>query len=144
MASSSSAVLFLALNLLFFTLVTSSSVPCPPKHKHKPKPKPSGPGPVVPTIPKYPPYIPYPKCPRDTLKLAACGNLLGGLVNLVVGPGSSQCCGLLEGLADVDAAACLCTVIKANVLGINLNIPLSLSLLLNACGRVPPEGYKCA
>ncbi|XP_031482294.1 pEARLI1-like lipid transfer protein 1 [Nymphaea colorata] len=140
MASSSSslAVLLLSLNLLFFTLVSANSVPCAPKHKPKPKVTPT------PYVPKYPPYIPYPKCPRDALKLAACANLLGGLVNLVVGPGSSHCCGLLEGLADVDAAACLCTVIKANVLGINLNVPLSLSLLLNACGRVPPEGYKCA
>ncbi|CAF1825506.1 BnaCnng34320D [Brassica napus] len=38
----------------------------------------------------------------------------------------------LKGLVDLEAAACLCTALKANVLGIKLNVPVSLSLLLNA------------
>ncbi|GJX02177.1 retrotransposon protein, putative, ty1-copia subclass [Tanacetum coccineum] len=44
----------------------------------------------------------------------------------------------------IEAAICLCTAIKANVLGINLNVPVSLSLLLNVCGKKVPSGFKCA
>ncbi|GKG20128.1 14 kDa proline-rich protein DC2.15-like protein [Tanacetum coccineum] len=96
-------------------------------------------GPKIP--PKGPPA--YPFCPRDTLKLGVCADVLG-LVNVVVGtPESSKCCALLEGLVDLEAAVCLCTAIKANVLGINLNIPLSLSLLLSACQKTVPTGFKC-
>ncbi|GFZ01179.1 bifunctional inhibitor/lipid-transfer protein/seed storage 2S albumin superfamily protein [Actinidia rufa] len=115
----------LSLNLLFFTLVSSTYVPCPPpppkSHKH----------PAT--------------CPKDTLKLGVCADLLNDLVHLVVGtPPKSPCCSLIEGLADVEAVACLCTAIKANVLGINLNVPLSLSLLLNYCGKKVPSGFQCA
>ncbi|KAF2603547.1 hypothetical protein F2Q70_00025334 [Brassica cretica] len=51
----------------------------------------------------------------------------------------------LKGLVDLEAAARLCTALKANVLGIKLNVPVSLSLLLNACGRKTPRGstYQC-
>ncbi|KAF8075416.1 hypothetical protein N665_1095s0007 [Sinapis alba] len=61
-------------------------------------------------------------------------------------PSSSvkPCCSLLKGLVDLEAAACLCTALKANVLGIKLNVPVSLSLLLNACGRKTPRGFICA
>ncbi|CAK9180122.1 unnamed protein product [Ilex paraguariensis] len=88
------------------------------------QPKPT-PKPMLP--PKAPPVNPF--CPRDTLKLGVCADLLG-LVNLVVGsPPTSKCCAVLEGLADLEVAACLCTAIKANVLGINLNVPVALSVL---------------
>ncbi|KAI5393791.1 hypothetical protein KIW84_060777, partial [Lathyrus oleraceus] len=84
------------------------------------------------------------KCPNDTLKLGVCANLLG-LVNVVVGsPASSKCCALIQGLADLDAAICLCTAIKANVLGINLNVPVTLSLLLSACQKSVPSGFQCS
>ncbi|KAK4431634.1 proline-rich protein DC2.15 [Sesamum alatum] len=79
----------------------------------------------------------------DALKLGVCANLLGGAAGVVVGnPPTTPCCTLLSGLADLEAAVCLCTAIRANVLGINLNIPVSLSLLLNACGRTP-TGFTC-
>ncbi|KAK8660713.1 hypothetical protein V6N13_051627 [Hibiscus sabdariffa] len=82
-------------------------------------------------------------CPKDTLKLGACADLLG-LVNIIVGtPPSSKCCALLQGLADLEAALCLCTAIKANVLGINLNVPVTLSLILSACQKEVPRGFKC-
>ncbi|KAL1559727.1 Lipid transfer protein EARLI 1 [Salvia divinorum] len=48
------------------------------------------------------------------------------------------------GLADLEAAVCLCTALKANVLGINLNVPVSLSLLVNYCGKKVPSGFQCA
>ncbi|KAE9586448.1 hypothetical protein Lal_00044648 [Lupinus albus] len=84
------------------------------------------------------------KCPNDTLKLGVCANVLG-LVNVVVGsPASSKCCALLQGLTDLEAAICLCTAIKANVLGINLNVPISLTLLLSACQKSVPSGFQCA
>ncbi|XP_010539640.1 PREDICTED: lipid transfer protein EARLI 1-like [Tarenaya hassleriana] len=133
MASKNSATLalFLALNLLFFTLTTACGGGCGPTAKPKPKPKPSP--------------VPSGKCPRDTLKLGICLNVLKGLVDLQLGqPPVKPCCSLIEGLADLEAAACLCTVLKANVLGLKLNVPVSLSLLLNVCKRKAPSGFKCA
>ncbi|XP_052170920.1 14 kDa proline-rich protein DC2.15-like [Diospyros lotus] len=131
-----STALLLSLNLLFFTLVTATHhVPnCPPP-----------PPPKCPNIPHPHPPPTKATCPRDTLKLAACANLLNDLVHLVVGtPPRSPCCPLLEGLADLEAAVCLCTAIKAKVLNVNLNVPVSLSLLLNYCGKNVPSGFQCA
>ena len=134
----SKAALLLALNLIFFTVVSSTYVPCPPT-----KPK-------IPKGPKYPPVVPkppsqkYPTCPRDTLKLGVCADVLG-LVNVELGkPPKTPCCSLLEDLVDLEAAVCLCTALKANILGINLNIPIDLSLILNYCGKGVPKGFQCA
>ncbi|XP_038700981.1 14 kDa proline-rich protein DC2.15-like [Tripterygium wilfordii] len=116
----------LAVNLFFFFFFTFSAAcdPC----KHKPKP---------------PPAPPAASCPKDTLKLGACVELLG-VVNVIVGtPPSSQCCALIQGLADLEAALCLCTAIKANVLGINLNVPISLSAIVSGCGKSVPPGFQC-
>lgn len=135
-----SKTLVLALNLVFFTLVTCTYCPPPPAPKPKCPPPPA-------LKPKCPPSTPYPKvetCPRDTLKLGACANVLGGLVGLVVGaPPKQPCCSVLEGLVDLEAAVCVCTAIKANVLGINLNVLVDLSLLLNYCGNTVPTGFQC-
>ncbi|XP_071703519.1 14 kDa proline-rich protein DC2.15-like [Rutidosis leptorrhynchoides] len=134
--------LLITLNLLFFTLVTSTHTPkgCPPP----PPPKTPKPCPPPPKSPSYPP----PKgatCPIDTLKLGVCANLLNDLVHLVVGtPPKTPCCTLIDGLADLEAAVCLCTAIKANILGIHLNVPVSLSLLVNYCGKKVPSGFQCA
>lgn len=119
----------LTLNLLFFTLVTSTSCPPPPKpHKHH-----------------HHHHHKAATCPKDTLKLGVCANVLNDLVHLVVGtPATTPCCSLLGDLVDLEAAVCLCTAIKANVLGINLNVPVSLSLLLNYCGKKVPKGFQCA
>ncbi|XP_055819478.1 14 kDa proline-rich protein DC2.15-like [Solanum dulcamara] len=135
-----SIALVLTLNILFFTMVSSTNVPCPPPPHPKPHPTPT-PTPYTPSTPSS-----KGKCPKDTLKLKVCANLLDDLVHLVVGssPAKTKCCSLIEGLADLDAAVCLCTALKANVLGINLNIPLSLSLLLNNCGKYAPKNFQCA
>lgn len=84
-------------------------------------------------------------CPKDTLKLGVCADVLG-LVNLAFGSQpKSKCCELLEGLVDLQAAVCLCTAIKANVLGVlKLDVPVALTLLVNACGKQVPDGFKCA
>ncbi|XP_041989473.1 putative lipid-binding protein AIR1 [Salvia splendens] len=109
--------LFLVLNLLFFTL---SSATTPPK-------------------------LTEDTCPIDTLKLGVCANLLSGLLGLVIGtPPVTPCCSLIDGLVDLEAAVCLCTALKVDILGIHLNLPISLSLLLNACSKKVPSGFQCA
>ncbi|KAM3685309.1 hypothetical protein ACJW31_11G108100 [Castanea mollissima] len=120
MASKATATMafLLSLNLLFFTMVTSANVACPPPSK-TPKHTPQHSQPNLPTNKPA-------TCPKDTLKLGVCANFL------------------IQGLVDLEAAVCLCTAIKANVLGINLNVPLSLSLLLNYCGKNVPKGFQCA
>ncbi|XP_070038026.1 14 kDa proline-rich protein DC2.15-like [Nicotiana tomentosiformis] len=137
--AASSIALLLTSNILFFTIVSSTSVPCPPPPHPKPHPTP-----YTPPTPSTPSS--NGKCPKDTLKLKVCANLLNDLVHLVIGssPAKTECCSLIQGLADLDAAVCLCTAIKANVLGINLNVPLSLNLLLNNCGKYCPENFQCA
>ncbi|KAH7514144.1 hypothetical protein FEM48_Zijuj11G0057600 [Ziziphus jujuba var. spinosa] len=130
-----STALILTLNLIIFTMVSSTNVPCSPPS--------SGHGHHSPaTTPAAKPA----SCPRDTLKLGVCANLLKqDLVHLVIGnPPKTPCCTLIEGLADLEAAVCLCTAIKANVLGLNLDIPVSLSLLINYCGKNVPSDYQCA
>ncbi|XP_060215705.1 lipid transfer protein EARLI 1-like [Lycium barbarum] len=179
--SVSSISLVLTLNILFFTIVSSTYVPCPPptNPKYHPTPTsstptpsalspspstqstpstpstPSNPTPATPSIlsplstPK-PSTTPTPsskgKCPQDALKLRVCANLLNDLLHLIVhsSPAQTPCCSLIQGLADLDAAVCLCTAIKANVLGINLDVPLSINLLLNNCGKYVPENFQCA
>ncbi|RYR29386.1 hypothetical protein Ahy_B01g053765 isoform J [Arachis hypogaea] len=110
----SSIALFLIVNILFFSLVSAST--------------PSGSA----------------SCPRDALKLGVCANVLNGLLNVTLGqPPVTPCCTLLNGLVDLEAAVCLCTALRANILGINLNLPISLSLLLNVCSRQAPRGFQC-
>ncbi|KAK4270846.1 hypothetical protein QN277_019615 [Acacia crassicarpa] len=109
-----SLAFLLCVNLLFFTMVSSTYVPSTGAN-----------------------------CPRDTLKLGVCAKVLN-LVKLEVGsPPTLPCCSLIQGLADLEAAACLCTIIKGNVLGIRLNVPVDLSLILNNCGR-NNKGFQCA
>ncbi len=70
--------------------------------------------------------------------------MLNGLINLQLGtPPKQPCCSLIQGLADLEAAVCLCTALKANILGINLNVPIDLSLLVNYCGKNVPSGFQC-
>ncbi|KAH0457003.1 hypothetical protein IEQ34_014910 [Dendrobium chrysotoxum] len=142
-SSSASAALFLTINLLFFSMVSSCGT-CPtPNQPIPPTPKPTPPIPPSPTAPCSTPP-PGAKCPRDVLKLGACADVLG-LINLNLGkPPKVPCCTLLEGLANLEAAVCLCTALKANVLGIQLNLPINLSLLLNYCGKGVPSGFQCA
>ncbi|KAG1362189.1 14 kDa proline-rich protein DC2.15 [Cocos nucifera] len=127
---SASAALFLALNLLFFTLSSACSN-CPSS-----TPNPANPG--------SGPSSGNGKCPMDALKLGVCANVLNGLINVNLGrPPKKPCCSLLDGLVDLEAAVCLCTALKASVLGIKLNLPIHLSLLLNYCGRNAPKGFQC-
>ncbi|KAF3448364.1 hypothetical protein FNV43_RR09077 [Rhamnella rubrinervis] len=123
-----STALLLSLNILFFTMVSSCGTCSTPS---VPPPKPAA-----------------NTCPKDTLKIGACVKVLkGDLVNLVLGnpPSGSACCPLIAGLADLEAAICLCTTIKLNVLNVvNLNVPVDLSLILSDCHKEVPSGYKCS
>ncbi|KAM0880547.1 hypothetical protein ACQ4PT_033497 [Festuca glaucescens] len=85
------------------------------------------------------------QCSIDVLKLRVCVNVLGGLLGLKVGvPAHDECCPLLKALVDLDAAVCLCTAVKANVLGIvDLNVGPDISLLLNHCGKSCPSDFTC-
>ncbi|CAI0482013.1 unnamed protein product [Linum tenue] len=125
--------LFLALNLVFFSMASACGGGCP-----NPKPTPTAPPTPRPTPPTRG------KCPIDALKLGVCADVLANLLNLKLGsPPVQPCCSLINGLVDVEAAVCLCTAIKANILGINLNVPVSLTLLLNACNQKLPSGFQC-
>ena len=128
MASRNSLAIFLALNILFFALTEAARSGCPPG-PYKPKPTPTAPA--------------IQTCPKDTVKLGVCVNALN-LLNVTLGaPPVKPCCSLIAGLVDLEAAVCLCTALKANILGINLNIPISLSLLLNVCSKKVPPGFQC-
>ncbi|KAI7732181.1 hypothetical protein M8C21_019042 [Ambrosia artemisiifolia] len=112
-------VAFILANVILFTTVSANNPPCAPK---------------TPT-----------KCPKDTLKFGVCGDWLG-LAHEVVGvQPDSKCCTVVKGLADLEAAVCLCTALKANVLGaLKVEVPVALSLVVNSCGKKVPEGFKCA
>ncbi|GMI70127.1 Disease Related Nonspecific Lipid Transfer Protein 1 [Hibiscus trionum] len=80
----------------------------------------------------------------NPLNLGVCLNLLS-LVDVELGNiPTKPCCSLIEGLVDLEAAVCLCTAVRANVLGININLPISLNLFLNNCGRRVPTEYICS
>ncbi|KAK9102053.1 hypothetical protein Sjap_019307 [Stephania japonica] len=119
----------LILSLIFFATTLASAC----NFCHIPKPNP---------VPKAPPVNHF--CPRDSLKFGVCADVLG-LVDLVIGAKpSSKCCALLDGLADLEAAACLCTAIKANVLGIiKVEWDVALSALVSTCKKSIPDGFKC-
>ncbi|XP_078155736.1 14 kDa proline-rich protein DC2.15-like [Carex rostrata] len=143
---SSTIALFLALNLLFFTLATccnTCSTPPPvPKSPPPPAPCPPPPAPKTPT-PSPPSSGGGTTCPINALKLGVCADVLSLIKAKVGKPPVVPCCSLIEGLVDLEAALCLCTAIKANVLGIKLNVPVDISLILNYCNKSCPSGFTC-
>ncbi|XP_058781029.1 pEARLI1-like lipid transfer protein 3 [Vicia villosa] len=82
------------------------------------------------------------QCPIDNLKLRDCVGLLG-VINYGNPPFGGKCCALIDDLVDLEAATCLCIALKANVLGIKVDIPINLSLILSACKKTVPPEYKC-
>ncbi|PKA46672.1 36.4 kDa proline-rich protein [Apostasia shenzhenica] len=143
-------------------------IPCPPPPpppKRPPPPPPTNPPPPPPTYPPPPPPIlppppppppqelPCPpppppaaqgKCPIDALKLDACVDVLGGLIQIGIGPSAGEsCCPVVTGLVGVDAALCLCTAIKLKLLNINLLLPIALDVLVDSCGKHVPDDFQC-
>jgi hypothetical protein len=129
--ASKAFALFLAVNLVVLGVASA----CTP-YGGCPTPTPSTPTPT-------PTPGSFGRCPRDALKLGVCANVLGLIKAKVGAPPALPCCSLLQGLVDLEAAVCLCTAIKGNVLGIPLNLPIDLSLILNYCGKTVPTGFKC-
>ncbi|KAJ0104868.1 hypothetical protein Patl1_18529 [Pistacia atlantica] len=123
--------LFLSINILFFVLVSGCNTCVQSKPNLNPVTNPT-------TSTK--------SSPRDAPNLGVCARLLNcPVVGAAVGnPPDTPCCSVLQGLLDLEVAVCLCTAIKANVLGININIPFSLSLLINTSGKNLPSDFICA
>ncbi|XP_022886878.1 36.4 kDa proline-rich protein-like [Olea europaea var. sylvestris] len=112
--------------------IVTPPVTLPPKGKGTPCPPPP------------PAALQSVTCPIDTLKLGACVDLLGGLVHIGLGdPAVNQCCPVLQGLVELEAAVCLCTTLKLKLLNLNIFVPLALQLLVT-CGKTPPPGYTCS
>lgn len=125
-----STALFFSFNLMLFAYASGCNTCLPPKSIPNPNP--------ISNPTKH-------SCPRDALKLGVCAKILEGAVGTVIGnPPDTPCCSVLQGLVDLEAAVCLCTAIKANILGINIDIPISLSLLINTCGKNLPSDFICA
>ncbi|KAJ8768883.1 hypothetical protein K2173_023878 [Erythroxylum novogranatense] len=120
--SLASTTLFLSLSLLFFTLVSSKNIQSPSaalKHHH------------------------HGKCPRDTLKFSVCSGIAHGLVHRDGVTRNNPCCNILGPLGNFEAALCLCTAIKANVMGHIIDIPIALEMVISFCGKKVPDGFKC-
>ena len=126
-------ILLLNLGTLLPSLASDcSNPPSVPKTPSSPSPKPKPPSKQQ-------------NCPIDALKLSACVDVLGGLIHVGIGGNPKEkCCPLLQGLADLDAAICLCTAIRLKALNlVNLLVPVSLNVLVNDCGKHVPAGFKC-
>ncbi|CAJ2658172.1 unnamed protein product [Trifolium pratense] len=104
-------ILILSLGIIFFATPSSAQAPASP---------------------------PTPTCPP----LQACVRLLPYLGNIGVGiPQSKPCCSIISGLVDADALVCVCEVFKANVFGIDINIPIKE--LLKVCEESVPSFSQC-
>ncbi|KAL6651359.1 hypothetical protein ACP70R_010284 [Stipagrostis hirtigluma subsp. patula] len=121
------------------------SPPPPSPPPPTPTPVPCPPPPATPTPTPTPPSpTPSGKCPLNTLKLLACVDALNGLVHAVVGAKAGEaCCPLLSGVADLDAALCLCTTIKAKALNINVVLPIAIEVLVNECHKHVASSFQC-
>ncbi|CAI0413448.1 unnamed protein product [Linum tenue] len=87
----------------------------------------------------------------DPANLGVCVDLLEYLLKIRIGaqPASEPCCSFINGVADLDAALCVCAALKTSTLGLGglingLNINLALTVLLNKCDHSVPLGFVCA
>ncbi|GLJ25722.1 hypothetical protein SUGI_0492520 [Cryptomeria japonica] len=142
--------------IVCFTSIMGPAVeakcPPPPPHKRKtpppPPPKTSSSSPPPPlTTTSSPPPPPASSnggsCPLNALKLGACVDVLGGLVNATIGdPSVNTCCPVLQGVLEIEAALCLCTTIRLKLLNLNIILPIALELFVQ-CGLTPPPGFTC-
>lgn len=127
---------FFFFNLLFSMLVMTicTSISLPELHP-PPLPNPEF---ILPPLTPTSPCTIDKKCSKDATKIDTCAKVLNnGLFKVIYRePPVAPCCCLVEGLADVEAAICLCTAIKASALDVNLKkLPISIDLLANNCGR---------
>ncbi|KAJ3677240.1 hypothetical protein LUZ60_002964 [Juncus effusus] len=94
---------------------------------------------------KMPP--PNPFCPSNTPKLDSCLDMLGGVLGIITGQPISQyqskCCAILNGLANAEAAGCLCAAAKESVLEITADWSVGVGLVASSCKKEVPDGFKC-
>ncbi|KAE9597700.1 hypothetical protein Lal_00041504 [Lupinus albus] len=133
----SKAALLISLNILFFTLVSSTSAP---------NPSPSTPDdPIESTNAPNP----SPSTPDDTIDSGNCSLdpfqfKLCALFSWVHVPYWNPCCSLTARLEDAEAAACLCSASKKKFLGIiQINIPLNYTYILSTCGKGTLKNFDC-
>ncbi|CAL5069903.1 unnamed protein product [Urochloa decumbens] len=142
MAKNSHCIVMALLLVAAALLAPAAACPTCPTPTPPPPPPPKTPVPCPP--PPSTPSSPTGKCPLNTLKLLACVDALNGLVHAVVGAKPSEkCCPLLSGVADLDAALCLCTAIKAKALGIDIVLPIAIEVLVNECHKNVPASFQC-
>ncbi|XBH59066.1 hypothetical protein VPH35_080378 [Triticum aestivum] len=134
MAPSSKLVLLLLVMALTVCTVHGCGYNCPPPPPQPLYPPPSPP-PPPPAYPRPPPSpsTSYGSCPN----LQVCVNVLH-LPNLSLGLFASECCPLLYGLVELQAAACLCDVL-GGVLGLRLDVVV----VLNQCSIPRESTYTC-
>nr|CAB3503545.1 unnamed protein product [Digitaria exilis] len=85
----------------------STYTPEPPTAPAEPAPSTYSPEPPTPTTPATNDHRPAERCPKDALKLKVCASVLGDLAKAILPEEEKACCELLDGVADIDAAACL-------------------------------------
>ena len=75
------------------------------------------------------------QCPLQLVQVAACAPLsiinLGPLTTFL----QNLCCGLFGVLTGNQTASCLCVSLKVAVLGLNINLPGAINIVLSACGK---------
>ncbi|XP_057833216.1 36.4 kDa proline-rich protein-like [Cryptomeria japonica] len=99
-------------------------------------------GPVVEAWHSPPPPS-SPSSPSPPPPPGLCVDLLDGLVNVTIGdPVVNKCCPVLEGVLALEAALCLCTIIRVKLLNLNIILPIALELFVQ-CGLTPPSGFTC-
>ncbi|AES64544.1 Lipid transfer protein [Medicago truncatula] len=114
----------------------------PPPSTPPPTTPPSTPPSIPRTPPSTPPPIPVtPPQNCNLLNLNICAKVLNNVV--VLNPRNNRCCTLISGLVDLDAAVCVCAALKANIIGISVNINADLKIILNSCGVNTPAGFTC-
>ncbi|KQJ87569.1 hypothetical protein BRADI_4g11997v3 [Brachypodium distachyon] len=85
----------------------------------------------------------YGYCPSNVLGLdfTKCVTALD-IFKLRINESCKQdCCPLIDGLVDVDAAICLCK--KLYVPGV-VDITVGVRLILNECGKYCPDDFQCS
>lgn len=79
-------------------------------------------------------------CPIEISKLSLC---METLFYVGFGPQlTNNCCPIIRGLGDGEAADCLCSSVKSKNLQVNSYAP-QLPRLLQGCGKQTPKGFAC-